>query len=49
MQTFKKHISIIAKVSLVLILLGFFGKKNKSDKKTSEKDSSRVEYVKTIS
>ncbi len=49
MQTFKNKIAIIAKVSLVLILLGFFGKKNKSDKKTSEKDSSRVEYVETIS
>lgn len=36
MKTLKSKISLIAKVSLVFILLGFFGKKTKTENNKQE-------------
>ena len=42
MKTLKSKISLVAKVSLVLILLGFFGKKSKADR-TSHQEPATIE------
>ena len=48
MKFFRNKASLIIKLSLVLTLLGIFGKKNKTEKTNEEKEAQKLEIVKNL-